>query len=411
MKTHFSKYIKQIGLFLAVLVIGSQSACKKDETSSGGTPTISRLRAISPAPNDSTLTVAGPGQMVVIQGTNLANTTAIYFNGWPATFNAALFANSSIVVTIPADMPFATLDEADLNTVKVVTTSGEAVYQFPIVPPPPVVAGITNEYAKAGSKVAVYGNNFFFVDKVVFPGNIEVTSGITANDAGTMLMVTVPSGVTTAGNIKVVNRYGTGSSLLQFNDYSTGVLHNYDNVNNYDWGAGSSSSSTDFPGNSGTYGLMNASDVNGGDFGWWNGSRSVNIKSGVWVAPANLSESLDSYALKFEISVKSPWTAGSIYIVKDYNWNYLAVYNPWKGANGTVTPFVTNGWQTVTIPLTEFRTKANDLDGTGESAPNLATLLGSSGSGGINFMFVNNGTAPVASFEAAIDNIRIIKIK
>jgi len=408
MKNKMLAINKKILLFLLAGAALMQAACKKD---SGGGPVITGLRAISPAPNDSALTTAGPGQWVVIRGSHLSGATSVFFNGYSSSFNAALFSDTTMAVNIPSDMPFASLDTSKLNTVTVVTTHGTATYKFPIVPPPPVITALSNEYAQAGLQITITGNNFFFIQKVVFPGNIAVTSGITSNVSGTSIQVTVPAGITTSGTIQVVNRYGTGTSMLRFNDFVTGVMHNYDNVNNYSWGAGSSSSSTAYPNNWGTYGVMNASGVGGGDLGWWNGNRSINLNSVQWVPLGYMSQTLDYFALKFEINVTTPWTGGSLYIVKDYDWTYVARYEPWLNADGTTTNYTSKGWQTVVIPLSSFRTKANGLDGTGNPAATMAGLLGSSGAGGIDIMFVNSGTTAVASFEAAIDNIRVEKIK
>ena len=400
---------KKFFFFLLIITTLIQVSCKKDNA--GAAPSIKNLRAISPAPNDSTLTKAGPGQWVVIRGANLAGASAIYFNGYPASFNSALFSDSTLVVLIPADMPFATLDVKKLNTVTVVTPNGEVTYSFPIVPPPPVINGMSNENAVAGTVVTISGNNFFFIDKVIFPGGVAVTTGITTNQSGTSLQLTIPAGITAGGTIQVQNRYGTGTSVLLFNDLTTGMLNNYDNVNNFEWGAGSSSSAAAYPGNRGTYGVMKASAVAGGDMGWWNGDRSVNILSSVvWVPPAQLTRSLDDYALKFEVNVKAAWNSGSIYIVKDYNWAYLARYEPWLNADNSVSNYVTNGWQTVVIPLSQFKTKSGSLDGTGNPPPSLTALLGGTGAGSVNMMFVNSGTT-TANFEAAIDNIRVVRIK
>ncbi|MEO7766505.1 MAG: glycan-binding surface protein [Ferruginibacter sp.] len=389
------------GCFLTML------SCKKDNNTAQ--PAITQIRAIAPAPNDSILKKAGPGEWVVIQGTNLADASQIFFNGYPASFNSALFAGNNLVVLIPADMPFATLAAADLNTVKVITPGGTVVYQFPIVPPPPVVATMSNEYAVAGTRVSITGNNFFYIDKVIFPGGIAATTNIVSNSTGTSLDVTIPAGVNTGGTIQVVNRYGTGTSVLLFNDFTTGVLHNYDNVSNYDWGAGNSNNSGNYPGNRGYYGVMTASGVSAGDFGWWNGNRPINLKSAQWVAATDLSKPLGNYAVKFEINVIKPWKNGSLFIMKDYNWTYVARYEPWQKMDGTVADFTTTGWQTVTIPLDIFKTKANNQDGTGVPAASMSALLGS-GSGGFNMFFVNPGTTAVADFEAAVDNIRVEKI-
>jgi hypothetical protein len=116
---------------------------------------------------------------------------------------------------------------------------------------------------------------------------------------------------------------------------------------------------------------------------------------------------LDQYAVKFEINVPAAWTGTSIYVIKDYNFNYLARYEPWQGANGTVVSFTTKGWHTVTIPLSLFRTN----DGKGTAAGSLSELLGN-GNGAINIQTKNFSAAPSASgLEAAIDNIRVVKIK
>jgi len=390
---------------MAITVLIGFAACKKNNNEDA--PSISRVRANLPAPNDSSLSKAGPGEWVVIEGSGFSTTNAVFFNGWPAQFNATLFSDNSMVVLIPADMPFASLEQSKLNTIQVITQFGQTTYTFPIEPPPPIITAMSNEMAFADETVTITGNNFFFIDKVVFPDNKEVTTDIVTNESGTTLTVKVPAGITGSGTIKVVNRYGTGTSVLLFNDMVTGMLNNYDNVNNFEWGAGSSSSSSNYPGNHGTYGVMAATGISGGDFGWWNGSRSINIKSATWLSSSELTNPVDNYALKFEISVKKPWSAGSIFIVKDYNWTYLARYEPWLGTGGS---FSVNGWQTVTIPLSSFKTKANGADGTGSAASSLSVLLGS-GAGNTNLMFVNTGTTTVQDFEAAIDNIRVVKIK
>lgn len=397
-------------MLLLLMISGcllSLFSCKK--TSNEGNPVITQVRAIAPAPNDSILKKAGPGEWVVIQGANLATASQIFFNGYPATFNSALFSAGNLVVLIPADMPFATLKPAELNTIRVVTPTGSVVYTFPIVPPPPVIASVSNEYATEGTRVTITGNNFFYIDKVIFPGGVAATTNIASNASGTSLEVTVPAGITTGGTIQVVNRYGTGISVLRFNDFTTGVLHNYDNVNNYDWGAGNSNSSTTYPGNRGYYGVLKATGVGAGDFGWWNGNRPVNVKSGQWVAAADLSKPVGNYALKFEINVTKPWKNGSLFLMKDYNWSYVARYEAWKKVDGTVADFTTTGWQTVTIPLNQFKSKANGQDGTGDPATSLSALLGS-GSGGFNMFLVNPGTTTVEDFEVAVDNFRVVKI-
>jgi hypothetical protein len=399
---------KYITIILFVALVCTQYACKK---SSSAAPVISGLRSASPAPDDSTLTKADPGQVVVIQGAHLANATQILINGYAIPFNPALFADNSIIVQIPADMPFGKLNSDELNTVKVVTPDGVATYSIPIAPAAATITGMSNENALAGDRVTIYGNSFFLVKKIVFPGGKEVTNNLVANDAGTQLQVTVPDGITTGGPITVETTYGTATSIFLFNDFIQGVLHNSDNASNFDWGCDVVTDAALFPGGHGVYNRMNVANVAGGDGGWWNTGRSLNTKRVQWIPVANLNDPVSSYALKFEINLKTPWNAGKLFILKDYNWDYVALYSPWLNADNSVTSFTTTGWYTVTIPLTTFKGKdANGNDGMGSSAASLQALLGNSGAGGLNIFFINKGTTTIEKFDMAIDNIRVVKI-
>ena len=97
---------------------------------------------------------------------------------------------------------------------------------------------------------------------------------------------------------------------------------------------------------------------------------------------------------------------GTLYV--GVNYGTMAPYNPWLNANGSKTSFTTNGWQTVTIPLSSF-TVNNGVAGTPPSS--IAALLGSSGNNNLELLFENPGKTTVTSFAAAVDNIRVVKIK
>jgi hypothetical protein len=397
---------KRLYIIPLLLLLAGFAACKKD---SEGKPSITRLRAISPAPNDSTLTTAGPGQTVVIQGTNLASTTQIYFNGYPAPFNSAILSDNNIVVAIPADMPFASLDKSQLNTVKVVTKSGEVVFNFPVVPPPPIVSTMSYENAAAGTKVTITGNNFFFIDKVVFPGGKEATTNITTTPSGTSLEVTVPAGITLAGTVQVVNRYGTGTSVFRFNDYATGMLTNFDDINKFDWGSTVTDDATLFPGNHGKYARLAQDNITGNNWDWWNGKRGIITKAVDWLPASEMSKPAGDYAMKFDIYVKEAWSTGVLMIGPPPNdsWNYMYRYEPWK----TQPDFKTAGWITVTVPISEFRKKSSTgTDGAGDPAATVGDVIGSIDEI-VKFMFVNDTGTPLAKLDMAVDNIRVLKIK
>jgi len=113
--------------------------------------------------------------------------------------------------------------------------------------------------------------------------------------------------------------------------------------------------------------------------------------------------------VKFELSVPkaTPWTAGSIFVAVNYSFTYIARYRPWINSAGKTTPFATTGWTTVTIPLSGFLTN----NGTGTQVASIKDLVGASGNTGMNIWFMNDGLTTVTAFTAAIDNIRVVKIK
>lgn len=387
-------------LFACMLL---QVACKKDDVNSNP-PQIRQVRAISPAPNDSVLTAALPGDFVVIQGSNLKGATSILFNGFSSAFNAGLFSENNLVVPVP-NIVWDSVPAGKLNTLEVTTPGGTATYTFKITAPLPSILAISNEYAAAGTEITIIGSNFYGISKITFPGGKEVTT--IKQVSSQIIMVTVPAGVTTAGPLIITGTYGTATSILLFNDFSTGVLQNADNVSNFSWGAGPISDNTLFPGNTGSYHRMNFENIGNGNGNWWEGSRSVNLST--WIGKTALTGLVNDYALKFEVYIKQEWNVGTILIRNADDWKYTARFAPWK-VGATSVPFKTSGWQTVVIPLTEFRTKANGIDGSGESAPSLAALAGVEKQG-LGFMFINDGATSVAAFDGAIDNIRVVKFK
>ena len=383
------------------------ASCKKEQAHSA--PVIMQIRAVSPAPDDSVLTRAGSGQTVVIQGSYLASTRQVYFNGYPAPFNSALLSDNNIVVTIPADMPFASLDPAELNTIKVVTAYGEVLYQFPIVPPIPIISKATNEDAVTGDRITLTGNNFFFIDKVIFPGGIEVSTNIVTNQSGTTLQVTVPPGIPTGGPLLVVSPSGVGTSAFLFDDFTTGVICNFDNVSTLDWGCPVSSDAGLFPGNTGSYAHLSQSNIPANNWDWWNGDRGIITKQKDWVPASALNDPAGNYAMKFEIYVKAPWSTGCMYIgpPPDDNWQYISRFEPWKNS----PDFKTDGWVTMTVPLNLFKKKdANGTNGAGDAAVSVGDIIGNIDEV-VKFMFVDDTATPIAQMDMAIDNIRVLKIK
>ncbi|SFA41016.1 hypothetical protein SAMN04488511_102220 [Pedobacter suwonensis] len=404
MKKLFSRTNSHLLFVLMALFFFIQQGCKKDtSSSSSGMPEITGIRNYVASPGDSLITRVGTGKWIVITGKNLRGALQIYFNGVKGSFNESWFSDTSAIVLMPAVIPFPSVEASQLNTIRYVTIHGETTFSFPIVAPAPTITGISNESANPGDSVRINGLNFFFIQRVTYAGQ-NITDFTGSND-GTSISLVVPAGLTNSGIVEVITKSGGAKTVYNVHDYTTGMLNNYDDINTLAWGSDISNSSANYPGHAGNYGVMKASNVPAGNGNWWEGGRSINTNPVQWVPVANLTDSVSHYALKFEVSVTKPWVNGSVKIIKDFGFdNYAALYRPWKNSNGSETPFKTNGWQTITIPLSNFLKN-------GLPTSSLTELLGSTGNGGINFTFLNDGSTMVEGFEAAFDNIRVVKIK
>jgi len=390
-------------LFAMVALI---PACKKNNDS-GAAPVITGVRLYKASPADSVLKSVQPqGQYVVLEGRHLKNAVLITFDGVRLPFNIALFSDTSAVVQIPSVIPYDNVPASDLNTIKYTTTAGSTTFKYNIIIPPPDITGISNEDAAVGDSVKIYGVNFFLIKSLTYAGITIPANGYSHSTDGTIISLAVPPGISqTGGVVSVTTKSGVATTTYNVEDFVDGVFQNWDNINGYPWGCGSSNSSTDYPGNTNWYGVFSASNMAAHDGSWW-AHPGVNMGSNQWVPASDISNSPTNYAVKFEISVpaSTPWTNGSIFVAVNYSFNYIALYRPWA-KDGS---FTTTGWQTVTIPLSTFRPN----NGTGDpGVASISALVGASGNNGMNIWFMNDGDTPVTSFKAAIDNIRVVKIK
>lgn len=400
MKKILYNYTPQL-FFLAVTFMLLQ-ACENDEVNS---PVITGIINYAPSPDDTVLQSLTPGQWVVVTGHNLQDALQISFNGISASFNSGLFSDTYAVVQVPSVIPFPSIPAEKLNTIQYITSHGAATFEFNIVAPAPIITRISNENANPGDSVYIYGTNLFLLTKISFAG-VPITS-YTSSVNGTSVGFVLPE-LSQSGPVVVANQSGGDSTVYNVNDV-TGVLCDFDDINTMSWGTGTNNSSADFPGNKGYYAVLKNSILSGGDEVWWNWERSINTNAVQWVPVSSLNEPVGNYAFKFEINVPDAWKGTSIVILKDYTWTYVAPYEPWKDANGDTFSYSTNGWLTVTIPLSEFRKDK----GTGLAVTSLTDLLGSTGNGSVNIYTINtSASSPTATgLTAAIDNIRVVKIK
>jgi hypothetical protein len=403
---NISKYILKYGMLLTIILSLVQSACKKE---SAGAPVITEIRAYLATPNDTVLKSCKPGDWIVLLGSNLASVKTVAFNGTAGTLNTALFTNNSLIVQVPSDIPFGDLQEGKLNTIDIANDGGSLTLSFKIDGPVPVIESVSNEMAYAGEVVTLTGTGLYQINKIVFPGGVEATE-YTSIASGTSITVKVPQ-ITQSGSITLETSFGTGE--FAFFNNQTGMKCNFDDVNNQDaWDNLVSNDAVAFPGNRGNYGRFKFESCPASDWGDWQTGRGIRTKQVQWVPVENLDDPTSDWAVKFEIYVKNAWSDGCIFI-HDWSWKKTCRYEPWDTEG--IKPYSTAGWKTVVLPLSMFKSKANDKDGTGDAASTVRGLLendwnGSDGNKWMVFLF-DNPTAEVKDFDAAIDNIRVVKIK
>lgn len=405
MKKTMSKNINRLLLACAAVMVTLMFACEQED--SVPAPLITSIRNYEAAPNDTLITEMVVDQWVVIHGKNLAQVAQVTFGGIQAGINQTLLTDGNIVVQIPS-IPFQSVSLEELNKVTVVSAGGSFTYSIDFVIDPPVITRVSYELPSEGDSVYIYGSNFFYVEEVTFARATISEFGL--SDDGTSIGFKAPA-LSQSGPVTVETGSGSYTTSLNVND-PTGMLCDFDGVNTFSWGASISNNGTIFPSNRGDFAVLENNGLNADNSSWWEAGRSINTNEVQWVPQENLNVPISDYAFKFEINVPGQWNGTSLFILKDFNWGYLARYEPWNLGNDRTAPFTTKGnWITVTIPFSEFRNKPSEgKDGTGMSVDSLKDLLGDSGSGGINIFTVNDSSEPAAPMNIAIDNIRIVKI-
>src|SRR3954468_22749150 len=155
MRIVFSK-INFLFILLFTLVCCTQIACKKDGSSM---PVITGVHLLDSTARDSMFTQTIVGNRIVINGSGLDGLQNVYFNNFEAPFNSALNSSTNIIIVVPADAPTSVTDPNVPDQIKVVTSHGEATFEFTLLLPPPVITSISNENALPGSAITITGTN------------------------------------------------------------------------------------------------------------------------------------------------------------------------------------------------------------------------------------------------------------
>jgi len=370
------KYWAPIAL-LGMMVFGMLVTSCDNSDSAGGTITVSKvfLEDVNSSVPDREVTFARLGQALRIEGSGFTGLRKVYINGYSTYFNVVFVSDNSMLINVSADTPVLDADPAERNTIRFVNDNSETIFKFDIRASKPAITSISNTMPKAGEIITVYGTGLTEVSKVTFPGNIDVTTGITSDEEGESFTVVVPNGVSdNGGSIFAQSSNGGVYSPAYFN-FKKGILLNFDGQGTQgSWSTTSMILPTDLES-----AALGTGNVSQGKYVPHRPSRIASYDAGknrlseVWTAGNGVdnwrsqltpyipaSTPLDKVALQFEVYVPDAWKDSGflkICMVNNFNggeWTG-AVYNyvPWI-VDGKSVAFQTTGWTTVTIPLNKF---------------------------------------------------------
>jgi len=412
MKKIYKSTIEMVTLLVVLAILIAIPACNDNPDAykiASGKPTVSYVRIPDALSADSLVTHAFMGTTIALVGENLRSVKEIWFNDQQATLNTSLITPTALIVQVPNTIP-------DLVTSKfyMVTASNDTVkYDFGVDVPSPLLKTMDCEYVPDGGTAVINGNFFLPVDGSTVP-EVYFTPNIKAEVISatlTKITVKVPAGAD-AGPVSVKSRYGTTRSKAFYFRDNRGLILDFDTkVCSGSWRTGHLYNS-DPAGVSGYYvGLTGSLTDNSS---WVEDNLAVEL----WGKAAGLPNqplftgNIGTLVMKFEVYVVNPWKAGYLQMIFS-NWANASnaidgdktlargFWRPWE-TNGTGV-YQGSGWETVTIPLSDFKYSP---DGTDSSLK-----LNSDNLGSLTFFVYGGGNAKLGAacdVKICIDNIRVV---
>lgn len=334
-----------MGLVLILLNVALfVTSCKKETT--GAAPAITKFRVTT---KDSIITAGSFGLTIAMVGESLGDVQEVWFNDLKASLNPNFVTGTSIICAIPNKLP-----SKITNKVTLVTKSGESfTFDFKVILPKPVITGLYNEMAAPGSITKVLGSALYFISEVKF-GSVPATIlEFKENE----ISVTVPAGATAGSLITVTGEGGTVVSAFKYKDAGM-WLFDFDKAatswNSIDcWGG--MKWRTDASSISANYGYIEGTDLP--PSGWNNDW----VASTCWFDYGYNNVDFSKKVLKFEIKASEPWVWSDVLGSGDHatllitlNGGKTYEYRPQELVANRTTGFSTNGWMTVSIPMSSF---------------------------------------------------------
>lgn len=380
------------------------TSCNKDEEMKPGdigNPRVLYIRSTNPAAADSLLAGAFMGSLIAIVGEDLGHTVELWFNDQQATLSPTYVTDRTIIVSVPSSVPGEVT-----NQIRFVFSNGEEMfYEFFVNVPAPVINSIKSEYVEDGDIAVLYGDFFFEPTTVTFTGGKEAE--IVSLDK-TELQVRVPEGAE-MGEITVSTNFGAAVSSFLFRD-NRNLVVDFDGMVHRSWNspiAHVEAGEGRVPPCSGNYTYFEMEGV--GAWQWVNELNMMYVAEDPYTGRGNIpifpgAATVNEWGVRFEINVPVEWREIPLEIFfapfgADHGRDIpvpLVRWRPWeeKGV------FQTDGWVTVTIPLTEFN---EDKDGNPAELSDLSQFT--------NLTIMYFGAADNANdIYIAIDNVRVARL-
>lgn len=332
------------------------------------------------------------GQMLRLEGSGLYGVKKIYVNGYDTYFNRAYVTDANILVSLQGKTPISDCPEDVRNTIRLVKAGGnEYVYHFVIRAATPTVSSISNTLPIPGEKVIVYGTGLQETDDITLPGGTVLSRAAGADiesddEDGEWFSFIMPAGLTASGSITAVNANGSIKTPAYFNERG-GLFLDFDNTGSIaSWSATYTPADDleDDPlgtGRGKCAPFMPASALAEGPLQtgakslyWGTGGSGTNLDDwGAFTSLIPADTPVEEIAFQFDIYCPSPLTTGVLQFtlqnnLSNYGWNVAETKSditewckcpssfawiPWY--DGTeVVPFSTDGWTTVTVPLSKI---------------------------------------------------------
>lgn len=392
-------------IFLISLAIVSSfclfTSCSDDDDNdkNGSAPVVRYVRVTDAASSDSIVTSAYLGATIAVIGDHLANVKEIWFNDQVAKLNPVYVTENAIVVNIPNNIP-----EEKTDKMRLITKNGiETIFDFAVDVPAPILNSLRCEYVADG-EIAIINGDFFLEPKVFFDGNMPAEI---KEFTKTQIQVVVPEG-SKAGPITVQSLYGTTRSLFVFrdNNIQTPTTHVFlDFEETASWNTWSLSAFGSGGGPTGQFLIFE-----GATGSWaWPANPLQLYYNNPSRKPIASEGDIATMALRFEVNSEE-WQDTPLLIwfsdQKDvHDVDKDAAQAHWRPylTNGVKSNYVTNGWVTVTIPLSDFKYNKDESE-QGRSITSLSQLVD------LHAMFFGAADGE-SSLKVMIDNMRIVKYK